>query len=441
MSRSTKLPWSAKIGYASGNLGKSLQWNTVDFLYLFFLTDIIGIPTATAGLVILASLVWDGISDPLVGYVIDRFGKRLGTYQRIILWATPFSFAGFLAIFALPGLIPGHAVLLAIIAGFLFRTGYTLVDVPHNALLADITRDSRERSVLSVYRFLFSALGGIILSLAILPTLRKTSTGETSDFIVFAVITGVIYVLVMTVSALSSQSAGPIRPRKPTEHGFLHALKQLSENSRLVRVAIIVCITAIFIPIFAKMSVFYAKSWLGDPAYASTLIIAYSIGQIISLPLWLHLSSRFEKRQAATISHLAMIFVCALFLSLKTDNLYFASALFVGAGFAFGGINTMNWAIIPDTIEYTEAKSGRRHEALTFGLLLLIMKVSAGISMALTGWALHTVDYDSKAHVTGDHLEGIANFMAVAPLFGSMCCAALLLRLDLTHLGHRALNK
>lgn len=440
MSRSATLSWSAKIGYASGNLGKSIQWNTVDFLYLFFLTDIIGIPTATAGMVILASLIWDGISDPFVGYLIDRFGERLGSYQRIILWAAPFSFAGFLAIFALPGLIPTHTVLLAVVAGFAFRTGYTLVDVPHNSLLADITRDSRERSVLSVYRFLFSSLGGIILSLAILPTLRKTTHGEVSDFIVFAAITGTIYVLVMTVSALSSQTAGPIRQRKPSKGSFLQALKTLAGNKRLILISIIVCVTAILVPIFAKMSVFYAKSWLGNPAYASTLIIAYSIGQIASLPLWLHLSTRFEKPTAATISHILMIAICAAFLLLQPDRITTASALFFGAGFAFGGINTMNWAIIPDSIEYTEVASGRRHEALTFGLLLLIMKVSAGLSMALTGWGLHFVEYDPQEYVLGDQLEGMTYLMALAPLIGSLVCIFLLIRLDITHLGHRSLT-
>ena len=434
------LPLSVKLGYASGNLGKSIQWNTVDFLYLYFLTDLIGISPTLAGLIILASLVWDGVSDPLAGYLIDRLGGRIGSYQSLILFFAPIAMLGFLAIFILPLVAPGSVVAWALLAGLLFRTGYTLVDVPHNALLADVTRDSRERTVLSAYRFFFSSLGSIVLSLAVFPALMADDGVSTDRFLIFAGLMGGVYLAVMCASALSSRGVGS-RSKRPSEPTSLAtALRRLAGNQQLRLIAGIVAVTALLVPIFAKMSIYYAKTQLEAPEAATTLIIAYALGQLVSLPAWLAISNLTEKRDAALLANLLLMLVCVGFWFDRPDFVWSAGAWFAMAGFAFGGINTMNWAMIPDTVEYTEARSSARHEALTFGLLLLIMKVFTGLSMLLSGWALEVSGYDRDAQITQSTTNGIVQFMTIAPLLGTVVCGLLLLALSISHAGHMALR-
>lgn len=431
-----RLGLSAKLGYASGNLGKSIQWNTVDFLYLYFLTDLIGLSPGVAGLIILVSLVWDGVSDPLVGYLIDRFGARVGSYQRLVIWFAPIAALGFMAIFLLPLMATGSVIACALLAGLLFRTGYTLVDVPHNALLADLTRDSRERATLSAWRFFFSALGSVTLSLAILPALLESGMSDRSGFVGFALVAAVVYLAVMWTSALSCQNGASLKTRQPEGGHLGTALSRLARNRELVLMALIAAVTALLIPVFAKLSIFYAKSWIGAPAAATTLIIAYALGQLVSLPAWLALSHRFEKRGAALLAHGVLVFTCVGFAVTLPREMWTTAAFFAAAGFAFGGINTMNWALIPDTVEYTEAQSGRRHEALTFGLFLLVMKVFAGLSMALTGWALDSFGYGGDDHPPGDALAGIPIIMVAAPIIGAAICSALLTASRMSHDGH-----
>lgn len=436
-----RMPFLAKLGYASGNLGKSLQWNTVDFLYLYFLTDLLGIPASLAGVIILVSLVWDGISDPLVGYLIDRAGGRLASYQRLILYFAPLALMGFLSIFLLPIYAPGSVVVWALLAGLLFRTGYTLVDVPHNSMLADISRDSRERASLSAYRFFFSSLGSAALSLAVLPALKGEDGPNQQGFIMFALVTGGLYLAVMWFSAISSGATGSRVTRRESEGALVTALMRLARNQRLLIMATIAAATALFIPMFAKMALFYAKSWLADPALGTLLMVAYAIGQIISLPIWLAAAQRLEKRTAAIAACLVLVVGCISFLLVLPREPMLAAGWFALAGFAFGGINTMNWAMIPDTVEYTEARDGERHEALTFGLMVLNMKVFSGVSIALVGWTLSVSGYDAASAMPGDMLMGIPLCMTLAPLVGAMLCIFLLLRLDLSHAGHSTLQQ
>lgn len=62
--------------YANGNFGKSCLSTLVEVYALFYLTDILGIAPGMAGALLLASYVWDSLSDPLWGLVSDRIKRR-----------------------------------------------------------------------------------------------------------------------------------------------------------------------------------------------------------------------------------------------------------------------------------------------------------------------------------------------------------------------------
>lgn len=433
MTKVYSIPIFAKIGYASGNFGKSLQWNTVEFIYLYFLTDLVGLSPALSGLVILLSLIWDSLSDPLVGYLVDRNMRKIGSYQRMIIYCAPIAGLGFVLIFILPLTGPGSALFWALLAGLLFRTGYTLVDVPHNAMLAGLTGDSRERSSLSAYRFLFSSLGSIILSVAVMPALVSAEKVGVRPLIVFALASTVLYLAVMWISSASyrPQRQLPILTSRGVH--LRQAIRDLAANREFVWVLLSFALTALLVPMFAKMAIFYANSWLGSPASATILIIAYSVGQIVSLPFWLSLSHLTQKRFAAIIANLVFGLACLVFLVLTPLSVLVTAIVFAMAGFSFAGINIMNWAMIPDTIDHTQRRSGARYEALTFGLLLMVIKISAGFSTALIGFALHLIGYDPEHNGNGDALVGIPVIMVALPLLGVVLCGLTLTRVRLVH--------
>lgn len=76
-----KLAWSSR--------GVSLAINVLVMGYLtYYLTDVIGMSAGLVGGLLLASKVFDGVTDILVGFVIDRTHSRLGKarpYQAFIL--------------------------------------------------------------------------------------------------------------------------------------------------------------------------------------------------------------------------------------------------------------------------------------------------------------------------------------------------------------------
>lgn len=72
----TKIGIIEKIGFALTNLGNIPIMTLLNTYLLIFYTDVVGIDPAIVGTLFLISRLLDGVSDPLLGFLIDRFPGR-----------------------------------------------------------------------------------------------------------------------------------------------------------------------------------------------------------------------------------------------------------------------------------------------------------------------------------------------------------------------------
>ena len=98
-----KIPIKNKLAYGIGNLGYGTISQTMSNFIMFFGTSVLGISGTLVGIAVAMSAFWDGLSDPIVGYISDiykskRFGRRLGfmlvatfgmAVFNILLWSIP----------------------------------------------------------------------------------------------------------------------------------------------------------------------------------------------------------------------------------------------------------------------------------------------------------------------------------------------------------------
>lgn len=425
------------IRYSSGNFAKSLYESTFSLVYLYFLVDVLKLDPASAGTALLLSIIFDAAINPLLGRGIDRWLQKAWTYQRIIRVAAPFTAVFFILLFAVPAMASPPLLPVVIIATALFRAGCTLVDLPHNALLADLTLDSRDRVKLSSWRFFFSSLGNIAVLFGLAPALSRSGASRPLDFIILAVITGFIYVGIM-IHCVGGSVAGRSKQPAPASVQTTAAIMDLARNGRLLRVLAVCVLSAGLATVFMRMTVFYAKTSFGDAAVSIYLLGAQMCGQIAGLPLWQRIASRSEKTSAAIASQLLLALSMVAFFVAAPRSLPIALPLFFLTGLGMGGLTVMNWAIVPDTIEYTEAACGRRHEALTFGAFLFLNKLGSGFALASVGWLLAALHYNGAPSVS---VLALAGAMAGVPLIGAVASAVILGGLKMTHVEHDALSR
>lgn len=92
-----KLGIRAKLSYGLGDFGYSIMGQTVTMFLFIFFTDAFGIRPILAGTVMMVSKIWDAVSDPMMGSLVDRTRTRWGSKRPWILFgALPFGLSFFL---------------------------------------------------------------------------------------------------------------------------------------------------------------------------------------------------------------------------------------------------------------------------------------------------------------------------------------------------------
>ena len=422
------------MGYASGNFGKNILWNSLEFCLLFILTDILGIEPALAGSLIMISIVWDAVLDPLFGCFADRTRTRFGKYGPFLIFGAPLCGLFYLVLFSIPLLDIDNKLLAMVVSLLLFRTFYTVVDLPHNALIACITPSSRERSSLAGMRYLFSAVASICIALALRPILNSKGA-EALNFFKFACMVAVLSTIALWISwwSVRQQDIDAAETDLPVRKPITGMYNLLKNRPFQIMVTIAIT-TGLATPVFTKLFIFYSKYNLGNESFASIGLTAFTVASALGVPFWMRLSSRINKSSALQVSHMMLVAACCLFFFVQPAGnvqLIFLAGL---AGVASGGIYMMIWALAPDVIDFGEVKSGVRVEAIAFSLMILSMKTSIGLGSGMVGYLLGLGGYVPDAIQTPQTLTWIRAIMCGIPLAGSLLA---FISLSYYRIGHK----
>jgi GPH family glycoside/pentoside/hexuronide:cation symporter len=160
------LKLSEKIGYGFGDAASSMFWKLFGMYLMFFYTDIFGIPAAAVGTMFLVTRIGDAAFDPLVGIMADRTNTRWGKFRPYLLWmAFPIGIIVVLT-FTTPDMSVSGKIIYAYVTYSLMMIVYSLINVPYASLMGVMTDDSKQRTTLATFRFIF-AFGGSFLVLGL----------------------------------------------------------------------------------------------------------------------------------------------------------------------------------------------------------------------------------------------------------------------------------
>ena len=147
--------WKEIIAFAVGDGGCNMVWTTIGSYLTLYYTDSVGLAAATIGTMMLLTRLLDGISDLIMGSIIDRTHTRWGKARPWILWTAFPMGIGLVLMFSIPkGLSDGGKLTYAVITYILMAVVvYTACNLAYNTLLSLEAPNPKDRVTMSSIRF------------------------------------------------------------------------------------------------------------------------------------------------------------------------------------------------------------------------------------------------------------------------------------------------
>ena len=410
----TKVPMRTKLGYGVGDMGNSLILNLKSIYMLYFWTDVFGISAAVAGSIFLFARMWDGINDPVMGYVADHTRSRWGRYRPYIFFgALPLGVFAVLT-FTVPEMSNTCKIAWAAATYTILGMMATVVGVPFNALIPVITQDAKQRTSVTMFKQIFYYLGTMIIAISTKPLVGLFSDEKTGFQVVVAIFAGIaVIVLWTTFFSYKEKSVTAVRS---VEYRIRDIYKIFLYNRPLQ-----IAFAAVFAVTFSgamqmSAAIYYCKYNLQSEKYIPALLgltlFSILLGSVFS-PIF---GRRLGKRRTYLFGVGVFCFGYTVMFFLPYSQVPFILACAALAGLGTGIANVVAVSMLADTVEYNEWKTGIRPEGVIFSSFTLIAKVGGALSAAISGFLLTAVGYVPNVEQTATALTGILLLVTLIPV-------------------------
>ena len=445
VSNEDKVPFLKKLAYAAGGPVDILGvWVMVSIAYQVFNFELKMPPTYVA--IILMSLrLWDGVMDPLMGWISDNFRSKWGRRRPFILVGAILAGITYPFIWWFPTDMSQEGIMFWVIGfGILFYTCFTIWAMPYQSMLMEMTPDYNERTRVAEIRSYFQTVAGFfngwVWWLSMLPIffidgVASPSNGMRYISLGIAVVILVLGVIPAIFVKERYYETDLIQNQKQVK--LLDSLKATFSN----RPFLILCGLTIFFLLATSIFDSYGRyvgtyyvlggDWNEGAKFAGYGTIIYMAFSFMFIPLFRRLSEKIGKPKVLMLAMLLVVIaVTTTWWTFNPSNpwLMLANTAFIGAGYA--GL----WLMIPsmqiDVVDYDELKTGERREGSFASIFSWVLKFSFVIGFMISGPLIELTGFDANLETAQP--DGVYNIMRVGFLvipIASLIIAILLLRI------------
>jgi len=402
-----------------GDLAINIAYTTIGFYLLFFLVNVAGIPAQWAGLIFLIARAWDAITDPIMGMISDRTKSRFGRRRVYFLFGCiPFGLI-FMLIWIVPSsnqlLLFGYYTAITI----LFNTAFTVVAVPYNALMPELSQNYDERTSISGYRMSLSFVGNLVAAVGvslIVDVVFKGKEYYLTSYPVMGVIFGIIIMVLIFITFTGTKER--VQSEAHIHDGLIRTFKAVLGLREFRIILGMFLFNMIGFDLIQALFIFFLKDVILIPEDMTFVVMGIPlIVAVASAPLWIFISDKLDKRRAYMVA--AVYFTLSLLLCLiaPVHNLQFVIAIGVLAGVGISASQIIPFSMIPDVIEYDEYKNGLRREGAFYGITTFLYKVASASAIAVASAILGIFGYieNSTTVQPQSATTAIRYMMAFAP--------------------------
>lgn len=395
-----KISISEKIAYGGGDLASNLILVLTSTFVTFFYTDALGLNAVIIGSIMMISRLADGFTDIFMGYLMDRVKTKYGKARPWLLWLSiPIAVACIL-VFLVPNIgETGKYIYVFLTYNLVTTFLYTMINIPYGALTSLMTRDQNQRTVINIYRMFMAQLGSLVINAFTLPFINGIGgSNSQKSWIIVSVIYGFIAAALFFLCFVKTKERVLVSMQQKETIGLLESLKLIMKNNYwLLIVGIWVCM-ALGMSLSMGVGTYYAKYILGDENMAGFFAAVSILPVIVCMPAVVPLSKKYGKRNVALFGSLISLAGQIMMLVYPASAAWLmVCSLVKGVGSA--ALSGTLFAMVADTIEYGQWKTGKRVEGMLYSSTTFGAKIGAGIGGAAALAIIGAAGYDGLAAV------------------------------------------
>lgn len=451
------------IQYCFANIFMGGGGYIINLYFTAFLTNVVGMDLKYATFIVMIATIWDGINDPLMGIITDRTRSKYGRHRRYLLWSIPPLIVSYIMLWNSFGLnAHEHPVMCVCYYSFayiLYKTAYTMVEVPHTAMLPTLAPEYNKRTQYTSVSYIFNSVGMIpsyivlLVLLSVFNSSDSLSAASKTPFLLTGIILSLIYSLAVYGTFKSCKEPSSLGEELPpldlkfAVNEYIQVFKSKAFRDYFS------------MSFFWQMArSFYSTATIYYITYLANLYKYYPIFntlagvfESLAFPLNYALTMKKGKSRCGAVVTPFMIIGLGLLLLVKPATGDSASSvvpliiMLLGGAvlypFGMSGLGFVGSNVLPDLTDVDELITGRRREGVIGTCNTMIKQITGGVmtfavGSLLDGFGLVTGNKGVYIEQTPQALMGIRLCVSVLPMISAVIAFIMLRKFKMTKDDH-----
>lgn len=417
-----------KFSYGLGDVACNVVFALTMSMSTYFYTNVIGMSAALVGVILMVSRLFDGVSDAIMGVLVDRTHSKHGKARVWILrMILPYGISAVL-MFMVPSnaSVAFQAIYVFLTYNLAVTVVYTALNLPYGTMATLMTTDQGDRSILNIYRMSMSPIGALIVTALTMPLINRLG-GDQRAWIIVTVAYAILAMVMLLACFLGCKERVGTDVDAPKETVPLRVgVKCMLHNKYWRLVAIMFLAWAVYFTLNSTMLTYYAQYELGNNELMGVISVAEKVPSILIAIAIVPFIRRLGKRNLSLIGSVIML-VGATVILLQPRELSFVLAGSVLKGIGGGIVGALIYSLLADTIEYGHWLTGVRTEGLLYSASSVGYKVGGGMTNAVIGGVMEFAGFQGMAQNITQSAHNAISFMYLIIPFAAWGLMAVLL--------------
>ncbi|MCL2266373.1 MAG: glycoside-pentoside-hexuronide (GPH):cation symporter [Treponema sp.] len=415
-----------RITFGLGTIGRDMVYAIVSMFLIVYLTEVMDLSDSAMWWItgiIFAARVFDALTDPLMGFIVDNTNTRWGKFKPWLTAGAVLSPVFTILLFTDFGLQGGAFIVTFAVFYFMWGVSYTLHDISYWSMLPVLSVNQKEREKIGALARIFANIGLFFVVVAILDMTEFFGDrfgSHQKGYFTFAILISVFMAMGLCVTIFGVKETGVVIQKKQSTP-IRELFSIIYKNDQLFITAIAMSLFMIGYMTTTSFGVYFFKYIYGDEGMYPVFAAILGVSQLTALSVFPLFSRKFNRKTLYTGAIASIVLGYIIFFAAPVTTMIFIGIAGVLIFFGQSFIQLLMLMFLADSVDYGHWKLGKRNDSISFSIQPLINKMGGAVGSGIVAAVAIISGINTAASADDITGEGIL-LMKIAMLILPMLC-------------------